>query len=554
MELRNYFILIRRWLWLLVLLITGTGLATFFISRVQAPVYRATATLLVNEGGASTRTDVGAIQLNERLALSYVQRLTNYEVLQQAVANLDLDADPDDLKRNVQVNLIINTQLIQLSVEDTDPAVAAALANEIPAVFAERNASQQLERYTESKQSLQEELDELQVEMTATEAAIEQENQRATPDQASLAKLDDNLLSLRETHSRLLQSYEDIRIAEARSLNSILIDDTARIPADPVRPRVVLNTLLAVIVSGALGLGVVFLLEYLDETVKDPTSVEKAVGLSTLGAIAHVSISDPTESLIVARQPRSPVSEAYRQVRTNVQFAGVGHEIRTMLVTSANPSEGKTTTAANLALTFVQAGKRVILVDADLRRPSQHTRFGLSNNRGLTNLMINEELSPSFLVETATPGLRVLTSGPLPPNPAELLGSERMREILNWLKGLADYVIVDSPPILAVTDGVVLSRLMDTTIVVVNAAKTRYQALTAAVEQLTAVSSHVAGVILNQLNQKSGRYYYHYYYRDSSYYTTPDGQAKRHRRHSRRRSPAFAFRLAESLRRGIGNW
>ncbi|MEW5986976.1 MAG: polysaccharide biosynthesis tyrosine autokinase [Chloroflexota bacterium] len=548
MELRNYLILIRRWLWLLVLVIAGTGLVTYFVSRAQAPVYRATATLLVNEGGASTRTDVGAIQLNERLALSYVQRLTNYEVLQQAVSNLGLDLDPDDLKRNVQVNLIINTQLIQLSVEDTDPAVAAALANEIPAVFAERNTAQQLERYTESKQSLQEELDELQVEITASEAAVEQENRRATPDQATLAKLDDNLLSLRETHSRLLQSYEDIRIAEARSLNSILIDDAARVPDDPVRPRVVLNTLLAVIVSGALGLGVVVLLEYLDETVKDPTSVEKAVGLSTLGAIARVSIADPSESLIVARQPRSPVSEAYRQVRTNVQFAGVGREIRTMLVTSANPSEGKTTTAANLALTFVQAGKRVILVDADLRRPSQHTRFGLSNNRGLTNLMINEELSPSFLVETATPGLRVLTSGPLPPNPAELLGSERMREILNWLKGLADYVIVDSPPILAVTDGVVLSRLVDTTVFVVNAAKTRYQALTAAVEQLTAVSSHVAGVILNQLDQKSGRYYYHYYYRDSSYYTMPDGKAKRRRRRSRRRSPAFAFRLIESLR------
>lgn len=514
MEITEYIHLLRRWLWLLILGVVVAGGVAYFWNRAQEPVYRATAILLITEGTANDRT---SIQLSEELAQSYIKRLTNYEVMQQVIANLNADISPESLSNRVTVQRINDSQLIALSVQLTDPALAAALANEIPTVFAERNMNQQLARFADSKANLEGELSRIQGELGTAEAALLQAETNGAS-QTEIDRLTDNAVRVRETYARLLQSYEDLRIAEASSLNNILIDEHARIPTTPISPRVMSNTILAAVVGGILMAGVAFLVEYLDDTVKDPAMIEQGLGLSTMGFVPRFTYKDVKETLVMATQPRSPIAEAYRQIRTNIQYVSISRDLKKLLITSSNASEGKTVTAANIAIALAQAGNKVIVVDTDMRRPNLHRLFGVANTCGLTNLLLKmNEDATSCLQLTMIPHLRLLTSGPLPPNPAELIGSARMVEVANWLAEQADFVVFDSPPILAVTDSVLLSRIVDATLLVVHSGKTAFQALAVASRRILDVEGHLAGVLLNQVNPKRG-YGYSYYYQRAYYY------------------------------------
>ena len=285
MEIQQYITLIKRWFWLIILGGLVAAGAAFIFSKTQEPVYRASSLLLISEGAApNSGGEFQAFQLSERLAQSYIERLTNYEVLTEAISNLGLSMDPDDLHSAMQASLVNNSQLIALSIEDTNPQVAAALANEIPTVFANRNMDMQLERFANSKANLETELSQIKAELASAEAVLAAEKSNGN-EQIQVEQLTDNLIRLRETHSKLLQSYEDIRIAEAGSLNNLIIDEHARIPTQPISPRTVTNTLLAGIVGVMLAFGVVFLIDYLDDTVTDPDSMESITGLSAIGII-----------------------------------------------------------------------------------------------------------------------------------------------------------------------------------------------------------------------------------------------------------------------------
>ena len=205
-----------------------------------------------------------------------------------------------------------------------------------------------------------------------------------------------------------------------------------------------------------------------------------------------------THTLITLTNPRSPVSEAYRTLRTNLQFFSLDEPIRTLVVTSPGTEEGKSTVLANLAVALAQGGKRVILADCDLRRPTQHTLFGLDNATGLTTMMLDEAAqSEPPLRETPVDGLRVLPTGPLPPNPAELLGSRRMKEALAALLGKADVLLFDAPPVLAVTDALVLAVQTDGVLLVVKAGGTRREHVQQAKERLERVNARIVGAVLN---------------------------------------------------------
>ena len=214
--------------------------------------------------------------------------------------------------------------------------------------------------------------------------------------------------------------------------------------------------------------------------------------------------------LITVAEPRSPISEAYRTLRTNLEFASLDQELRTLVVTSAGVGEGKSTTLANLAVVSAQAGRRVLLVDADLRRPRLHDIFGLSNTSGLTTAMMDETalLSPP-LQETGINGLSVLTSGQLPPNPAELMSSRRMEEVIEALIERADQILFDTPPVVAVTDAAVLATKVDGVLLVVSAGKTRRESARAAVQRLEQINARLVGTVLTNVQMDSGfRGYY----------------------------------------------
>lgn len=295
---------------------------------------------------------------------------------------------------------------------------------------------------------------------------------------------------------------------------TVSVVEDAIAPDYPVAPRPRLNAVLAAMLAiGAAG-AVVLLVEYLDDTVKGPEQAQEITGLPTLGRIERFEgMRSPREQLQSATKPRSTVAEAYRAARTNLTYAlDLGRERKLVLVTSPGPGEGKTTTAANLAVVFGLAGHRVCVIDTDLRRPTLHRVYGLENGEGLTTLLLAREPDIDRAVQRSIyTNVSVVTAGPLPPNPSELLGSARMQEVLERLRGRFDIVLLDSPPALVVTDASVLSTLVDGLVVVARAGKTRRGALKATIEELAQSGRPIAGVILNRVaNREAGYYYYAY--------------------------------------------
>jgi len=225
-----------------------------------------------------------------------------------------------------------------------------------------------------------------------------------------------------------------------------------------------------------------------------------------------------SEQLVISSDPKSPAAEAYRTLRTNLQFSALDRPLKTLLVTSSGPGEGKTTITANLGGAFAQAGKTVIVVGADMRKPTLHALFGLDNRVGLSNVLTGHVKLENALRKTLQQGLLVLPSGPIPPNPAELLGTQRMRDLVQELTEYADLVIFDAPPVIAVTDAGILAQMVDGTLFVVSLGTTPREVAQAAVEQLQQVGARVLGAVANHLENGTGYYYYYY----TSYYGETD--------------------------------
>jgi capsular exopolysaccharide synthesis family protein len=306
---------------------------------------------------------------------------------------------------------------------------------------------------------------------------------------------------------------------------TVSIVEPAVTPTAPVRPRTLLNSLLGALAGLFIGGVIALVYEYLDDTVKTPDDVERAAGLPTLGGVARFPrVRAEAENLVIASPRRTTAAEAYRVLRTNLQFSTI--DIQTIMVSSANPGEGKSTTVANLAVAIAQTGQKVIVVDSDLRRPALHRIFGLGNGAGLTSTLLSSELNLSrFLQPTKFENLAVLTSGPLPPNPSELLCSRRMAATIAALQREADIVLFDSPPTLAVADASVLAAAVDGTLLVVDAGRTRAHALKQAQEALERSKTKILGATLNKLKER-GRGYYNY---ASYYYYGADNTTNGHR-------------------------
>jgi capsular exopolysaccharide synthesis family protein len=291
----------------------------------------------------------------------------------------------------------------------------------------------------------------------------------------------------------------------------VSIVERAQTPLEPSAPSAALNAIIGAFLAFAATSGIVTVREYLDDTVKDDESVSKLTGLPVVGHVAQFARPGrPGEQLRAGIDPASREAEAYRSMRTNVTFGISGQEgVKRLLLTSPGPGEGKSTTAANLAVVFGLAGSRVLVVDADLRRPNQHRIFGLPNSSGLTNLLVSGGVSLDNAVQrTAHERVWVLPSGPIPANPSELLGSGRMNSLLTALEQHFDIVILDAPPVLAVTDPAVLSSVVSASVVVVQHGKTRSNELKSAVQRLAVAGKPIAGIVINRVGGSQAGYYY----------------------------------------------
>jgi succinoglycan biosynthesis transport protein ExoP len=342
----------------------------------------------------------------------------------------------------------------------------------------------------------------------------------------------------RALYENMLKSLKETSATENLPATNIRIVYPASVPDQPVKPKKARNILLAAVLGLFLGVAAAFGLENLDTTLKTPEEVENWLEVPSLAMIPHLDMvrTDEPEELpeIVVVNGRQPLAaEAYRGLRTSILFSASGQAPKTLLVTSSLPLEGKTVTAANLAAVMAQAEGEVLLVDADLRRPTLHQIFQMDKEPGLSNFLVGD-IDDLPVRETPAPHVHVVTCGKVPPNPSELLGSARMREFLERAAGRFNRIIIDSPPLMSVTDAAILSTLADGVLLVVKAEAVPRKAAIEARNDLLAVKAPLLGALLNDVPlQRDGyyNYYYNYYYRYRSYYAPEDGTPSR-RRHA----------------------
>jgi succinoglycan biosynthesis transport protein ExoP len=617
MELRQYFYLFRKWIWLLILGGLVGGTIGYFLSVRQPEVFQTNTRIMVMRSPDDRPTDYVGVYNDIQLAKTYSQLISTGPVINALSEKLGYSVNGGQ----INAKQVPESFLIEVSVRDGNPQRAADIANNLVGVFITYNEELLKSRFSSSEESLQAQIKQLegqinslQNEMTQlSEENLKTQKQQVeeqitllesqinkleseiadlappttvptpiiptpvpgitvtavlptaiptvTPDVAKLALLDDknqtldqlktrydlyqeiylnlvvlgeptntNSQNLRQSqiqttlslyqqiYSNLLTSYENVRLARLRSTPNVLQIEPANVPASPVQPQPVQSAMLGAGVGILLMVAVAFLVEYLDDTIKTPEDVNKLLGIPVIGLIGEMgNPKGERGSVFVDDNPRSPIAEAFRTLRTNLDFSSVDKPIKSILITSANPSEGKTTIAVNLAVVSAQGDRRVILVDADLRKPSTHRQLKVPNRKGLSEVFRHQiELHDALIPWNDLP-IKILTSGSLPPNPAELLGSDRMTEVIQQLEDEADIIILDSPPFI-VADPIALAAKVDAVLMVIEPGGTKIDSAKAMIEQLNRAGARVVGAVLNPISKRKAHYYsgkYRYY---SDYY------------------------------------
>jgi succinoglycan biosynthesis transport protein ExoP len=605
MEIKIYLNLLKRWWWLLVLgAVLGVG-GGYLATKYQTKIYQASTKVLAMAAPDEFTSGVSNLN-NQQLAQTLTELLTTRPVLAGTAQVLGYGVGG----KQISIEPVRGSQLIEVTVENNDPQHAADIANTIVAVFLEQNEALQASRFSASEESLliqlqqvenqisdletelteaeteltrssEENLDARIGEVTKTIAALQEEIRSLqeriaelgfppqpvesvsdigriflvtptpsienlselavkmdrlkeiqdlrsmyqsiyvdiffkinTPD-ASDSQITERTLSAltlyRQIYSNLLSNLEAIRLARLRSAPNVIQVEEAVPPSKSIKPNPIYNF----VIGGTLGLlisGVIaFAIEYLDNTLRTPDDVINVLQLPILGYIGEMKPAwrrKGKERLpYIVENPRAPEAEALRSLRTNLEFAGVDKHINTLYLTSPGVSEGKTTIAVNLAVVIAQSGKQVFLLDADLRRPNIHHVLSIPNSVGLSDILRDrsdiDEASSSWKYEQFS----VITSGKLPPNPAEVLSSEKMAKILEDIKEKSDMVIIDGPPFM-LADASVLSSRADGVLIVIRLNRTQADEALSMLEQLERSGARVIGVVLNYVRRRETKYFY----------------------------------------------
>ncbi len=499
MDLRRQIAIIRPWLPLLVITVVLAGGIAFAFSSLLPKTYEARATLIVGQSLSVANPDINQLLVSQRLSTTYATVATKRPILDATIKELGLDVTSDDLAKRVRADAPLDSTLLTISAQDADPAQAAAIANSLAQQLISASPAIQ-GREASIQSSIDADVKDTQDQIATTQAqvaALTGATDRTPKQDSDLDALESRLASLRSTLASLLS------LSSGNASNLLTVIEPAVPATAPISPNRVQNTALGAVLGLLLIAGAIALLELLYDGVRDTDAVMDAAGLSTLGVISRMKgnrSSSEMYQLAALLYPRSGVAEAYRTLRTNVEFSAIDTPIRTLLVTSAVSGEGKTVTAANLAVVFAQAGRRVLLVDADLRKPGVHIIFDLPNAHGLTTLLRSADIGLDSVVQpTEQENLRVLTTGPLPPNPAELAGSQRMRTVVDLLKSTEDLVIFDSPPLQAVADAAILASFLDASLFVIDAQRSRRRVIRPAREALSKAGANVLGAVLNRV-------------------------------------------------------
>jgi capsular exopolysaccharide synthesis family protein len=506
---------------------TAVGLVVaLVVSLLLSPTYAATVRLSVGQTTNGTASGFDAYQVSQKIAQTYAEQATTNLVANNVIAALGLQTTSEDLLKHVKSEAQIESTLLTITVDDHDPAEAVRIADAFAAEVLKGPAAGS-EDFAETKAYIAEQLQKTRAQIDAAQVDIDRLAAINSPTEAQQAQLDDlenRIATLRGTFASLVQ------LAAGSPANQVTIFDPAYAPKEPVSPRVLLNTLLGAVLGMVVGVLIAYTRRRLDDTLRTPEDVELLTGLSSLGAIVRM----PGDSkrplfyrLATLLYPRSPAAEGFRQIRTSIDFATGDTPPRSLLITSASPGDGKTTFASNLAIAYARAGRKVVLVDGDLRKPELHAMFRMPNEVGLADLLSGRDIPFETVAQTTeVAGLRVLPSGIRPANPAELISGGGMPAILASLLTKADLIVIDSPPLQAVTDGAILASQTDGTVLVVASGRTRRAALLRARDNLQHVGARILGTALNGVSESDGKEAalgYFTYYGDSE--TPSDGAA-----------------------------
>jgi polysaccharide biosynthesis transport protein len=522
MEIRTLVNPLLRWWWLILASTLVAMISSFIATLRQPPIYQSQTTLIIGRAITDPNPSTGEFYLAEQLAASYADIANREPVRNATMQALGLSSLP-----NYIALVQPESPIIQIQVTDVNPVRAQAVADELGRQLILQSPTAANPEDEVRQQFINEQLNRLQSQIDQTQTDIEN-LQEQLGNLTSAREINDvqNQISSLQTVLNTLQSNYNGLLAntEQGAVNTLTVIESAGMPRQPIGPNKPMTILLSGAIGFALAAAAAYVIEFLDNTVKSPEEITSFIGAPIIGRIGEFPDEQPSWKY-VSDVPRSPVADSFRVLRTNLDFSNAAKPRKIFLVSSADLGEGKTTVASNLAAILAQADRKVILVDGDLRRPSLHQWLEKTNPTGLSDIFRDKITLRESITTTADKNISLITSGPLPPNPTELLASHKMDEILENLREMADIVIIDGPPFI-VPDASVLADKVDGVIVVVRPRYSRRSPVKAMAESLNRIGADVIGVVINRITKSPGGEFDTYYEGYSQKYTSPPSPPK----------------------------
>ena len=516
---RIFGIILKRW-WLLLGMTVLAAVVGYMVSQKQTPVYEATSTLILGQISQLNILDRTEILNSEVVIQTYADIVRREPILEEVVRKADLKITWQELRKLVSVNPVSGSQLMEIKVEAHSPEEAAKLADLISNQLLIMLSAEEHNKDT-VQVFMQNQIDDLQISILNGKDRIRQiETEIAgTTSTTRKVELQNELTVLRESIISWETNFIELtKILQQQNQPAYLtLIGKAEAKSEPIRPNIYLNTIISSVLGFMLALGLIFVLENFDDTYKSFDDISRFENLNVLGAIGTFSGDHYSEMKITFLEPNSPISETYRIIRSKLLRQSTDGKVKSIVVTSPTPGDGKSVSAINIATALAQASYKTVVVDADMRRPVIHEFFEVTNEVGLSDLLIDQSIKVSDCLHTTRVNrLKILTSGQEIQDPSERLASDRMTQIIEELEEKYDVIIIDSPPVLPVADVLDLSNHVDGVLLVVRAGKTKRKDIKQAFSNLSNTQATYLGSVLNSVPTPIGYSSYNKYYKKKS--------------------------------------